>query len=892
MNLKRIVITLIVLAALVSGGYWGYLQFLAPTAVPTPAAQGVNTIAVDIGVRAVSAEARVVPVAHTALAFELGGPVAEILVAEGDQVEAGTPLLRLESQDQEILVRQAETAVLQAQANLAAAQTGRAASLVGLEAAQTAVAAAEAELALLTADPTPAQIALQEALVAAATAGVEQAEGQRSMVLEGASSAEIGAAQAELAAAQAQLVASRRQNEPVINDANADAAAREQAQLRLNAAIAAVTAAQAKLDDLRAGVRSPERLATASAVAAAGSQRDAAAAQLDLLLAGSRPEAVAVAQGNLAQARRAINEAEIAVQQAETAVAQAEAGVVEAETAVQQAQALLAKMTLSAPFSGTVADVSVQVGEVVQPGRPVLTLADFTAWRIETTDLTELNVVAIKLDDPVAITVDAFPGQRLRGRVSDIAATPTLSRGDVTYVVTITPDSVTLPLRWGMTAFVSVGVGGATAVAPSSPTSDIPSTIFAEGVLEPVNHITLSFQSGGRVSQLLVQEGDRVEAGALLIQLDPTDADIALQQAQARLATAEAGLTVAQTRLRLAQSGLESAQGRVAVAEAQLALVQSGPLPEELAAAQANVAAAQAGVTQAIGRRDAALDVATDPNIRSAQARVAAAIADRHAVEEQYDAILTTCFATPAGEVCPLYGPVEEAVRAQLEAARQAEAAAQAALDLLLAGPTAAQRRAAGATVTQAQANLAIAEAQLALLQAGATAEQVAQVAVGVRQAQVGVQQAEVGVQEAETAVALATAQIAAAQTAVDAAQLNRNRLTLTAPFAGMVTSLPINVGAIAAPGVPVLTLADLSGWQVKTTDLTELDVARISSGSITEVTFDAIPNTSVPGTVAQVALIPSFNQGDVVYESTVRLSPSPTLPLRWGMTSFVSVNN
>lgn len=892
MNLKRIIITLIVLAALVGGGYWAYLQFLAPTAVPTPAAQDVNTVAVDIGVRAVSAEARVVPRTYAALAFELGGPVVEILVAAGEAVEAGAPLLRLDSQDQTMMVRQAETAVLQAQATLAAAQTGRAAALVGLEAAQTAVAAAEADLALLTAAPTPAQIALQEALVAAAAAGIQQAEGQRGVVLEGASSAAIGAAQAELAAAQAQLVASRWQNEPVINDANADAAAREQAQLRLNAAIAAVTAAQAKLDDLRAGASSPERQAAAGAVTAASSQRDAAAAQLDLLLASSRPEAVAVAQANLAQVQRAVNEAEIAVQQAETAVTQAEAGVAEAETAVRQAEALLAKMTLTAPFRGTVADVSVQVGEVVQPGRPVLTLADFSAWRIETTDLTELSVVAIKLGDPAAITIDAFPGQRLRGRVSDIAATSTLTRGDVTYVVTIIPEGVTLPLRWGMTAFVSVGVGGATAVAPSSPASDIPTTIFAEGALEPIDHITLSFQGGGRVSQLFVQEGDRVEAGDPLIQLDPTDADIALQQAQARLATAEAGLTVAQTRLRLAQSGLATAQGRVAVAEAQLALVQSGPLPEELAAAQANVAAAQGVVTQAIGRRDAALDVATDPNIRSAQARVAAAIADRRAVEEQYDTILTTCFATPAGEVCPLYGPVEEAVRAQLAATRQAEAAAQAALDMLLAGPTAAQRRAAGAAVTQAQANQAIAEAQLALLQAGATAEQVAQVAVGVRQAQVGVQMTEVAVQEAETAVALATAQVAAAQTAVDAAQLNRDRLTLTAPFAGVITSLPIKIGEIAAPGMPVITLADLSGWQVKTTDLTELDVAGIRGESGVEVTFDAIPNTSVRGTVTQVALIPGFSQGDVVYEVTVRLDPSPTLPLRWGLTSFVTVNN
>lgn len=891
MNWKRILLTLIILAALVGGGYWAYLQFLAPTAVATRTVADVNAIALDTGPRPISAEAQVVPRAYAALSFELGGPIADILVSEGDVVEAGAPLLRLDSREQELIVRQAETAVQQAQANLSAAQTGRAAALVGLAAAQTAVAAAEAELALIAAPPTPAQIALQEALLAAADARIQQAEAQRGVVLEGSSSAEIRAAEAELAAAQAQLTAARLQNEPIVQNESASAGAREQAQLRLNAANAAVTAAQARVNELRAGASSAERLAVSGAVAAASAQRDAAAAQLALLLAGPRPEALAVAQANLAQAQRAVREAELAVQQAETAVAQATAGVTEAETAVQQAQALLAKMTLTAPFSGTVANLPARVGEVAQPGRPILTLADLSAWEIETTDLTELNVVAIKVGDAAEISLDAFPGQRLRGRVSDIARNATLVRGDVTYVVTITPENVTLPLRWGMTAFVTFGAAGATAVA-ASPAPEIPNSVLAEGVLEPIAHVALSFQGGGRVAQVLVSEGERVEAGAPLITLAPGDADIAVQQAEARLATAIAGLQVAESRLALARAGLTTAQERVAVAEAQLALAQSDPLPEELAAAQANVAAAQAGITQAIGSRDAALEIATNANVRAAQAALAAAVANRRAVEEQYDAILTSCVDTPAGEVCPLLGTTEEAVRAQLEAARQGEAAAQAALNQLLAGPTAAQRRAAGAAVPLAEANLAVAEAQLALLQAGATAEQIAQVAVGVQQAQVGVQQAEVAIQEAETAVALAAAQVAAAQTAVEVAQLARERLTLTAPFAGVVTAVAVRAGEIAAPGLPVLTLADLSAWQVKTTDLTELDVARIRPGTAVAVTFDAIPNTAVRGTITQIALTPGFSQGDVVYTVTVRLEPAPTLPLRWGMTSFVSVNN
>ncbi|MCA9935571.1 MAG: HlyD family efflux transporter periplasmic adaptor subunit, partial [Anaerolineales bacterium] len=454
MNWKRLITSLVIVAILVAGGYWAYAKYLAPKPETESAtAVAANTIAIDTGVDSVAAEAQVLPREHALLAFEIGGPVVEILIEEGQTVQAGDPLLRLDARDQEIILQQAETAVLQAQSQLAAAQTGQAAAEVGLTAANTAVAAAQAELDLLTADPTEEQIALQEAQVAAAQAGIQQASGSQAVVLEGATSAEVGVAEAELAAAQAELFAARVQYEPLAQNEDAGTDAREQAQLRLNAAIANAEAAQAQLDELRAGATGPERQAAAGAVGAAVGQQEAAAAQLDLLLAGSRPEAIAVAQANLEQAQRAVAEAELGVQQAETAVAQAEAGVAEAETAVTQAQALLNKMTLTAPFAGTVANIAIKEGEVAQPGVPVITLADFSAWQIETTDLNELNIVAVKVGDPVNVTIDAFPGEKLRGQVSDIASASSLTRGDVTYAVTIALDEVTLPLRWGMTAF-------------------------------------------------------------------------------------------------------------------------------------------------------------------------------------------------------------------------------------------------------------------------------------------------------------------------------------------------------------------------------------------------------------------------------------------------------
>jgi HlyD family secretion protein len=91
----------------------------------------------------------------------------------------------------------------------------------------------------------------------------------------------------------------------------------------------------------------------------------------------------------------------------------------------------------------------------MNPGVPVVQLADFTAWQVETTDLTELDVVNLDIGQKVNVEVDALPGQRLEGTIAEIASMSVLKHGDVTYQVTVAlENSENLPLRWGMTAFV------------------------------------------------------------------------------------------------------------------------------------------------------------------------------------------------------------------------------------------------------------------------------------------------------------------------------------------------------------------------------------------------------------------------------------------------------
>ena len=71
-------------------------------------------------------------------------------------------------------------------------------------------------------------------------------------------------------------------------------------------------------------------------------------------------------------------------------------------------------------------------------------------------------------------------------------------------------------------------------------------TVNAEGKIVPLFFSDLSFQTGGVVAEILVEEGDVVAAGDPLIRLDAVDVEIAHKQAEARLVSARAGLVAAQ----------------------------------------------------------------------------------------------------------------------------------------------------------------------------------------------------------------------------------------------------------------------------------------------------------------------------------------------------------
>jgi multidrug efflux pump subunit AcrA (membrane-fusion protein) len=136
--------------------------------------------------------------------------------------------------------------------------------------------------------------------------------------------------------------------------------------------------------------------------------------------------------------------------------------------------------------------------------------------------------------------------------------------------------------------------------------------------------------------------------------------------------------------------------------------------------------------------------------------------------------------------------------------------------------------------------------------------------------------------------IALGESRLENAQAALAAAEATLRDLELVAQHPGTVTELDIKSGEWVSPGVPVIQIADLSRLQIKTTDLNEIDAARVKLGDQVEVTFDALPGVILQGQVVKIA--PKSSEGSGVnYTVVVALQDWPEA-LRWGMTAFVDI--
>ena len=197
--------------------------------------------------------------------------------------------------------------------------------------------------------------------------------------------------------------------------------------------------------------------------------------------------------------------------------------------------------------------------------------------------------------------------------------------------------------------------------------------------------------------------------------------------------------------------------------------------------------------------------------------------------------------------------------------------------------PAISTRDAASAQLASANAQLASANAQLA--SAKATLERLKDLEAADRD----IASAEAAVAAAEAAVTAAEETISAAEASLNLANQALDNTKLYSPFSGTIVEVNGHDGEVVSPGQPLIVLADFSTLQVETTDMSEVDVARVHVGDTAIISFDALPNVTVTGKVVQIALKKSIGSG-VYYTVTIALDEIPD-NLRWGMSAFAVIN-
>ena len=115
----------------------------------------------------------------------------------------------------------------------------------------------------------------------------------------------------------------------------------------------------------------------------------------------------------------------------------------------------LSNYVITAPFDGIVAEVNVKMGEQIGTDTRAVSITDFSSWTVETTDVTELEVVKLSVGQNVTFVPDALPGLTLKGTITEISQAYTQQGGDILYTVKILVENPDPALRWGMTVEVT-----------------------------------------------------------------------------------------------------------------------------------------------------------------------------------------------------------------------------------------------------------------------------------------------------------------------------------------------------------------------------------------------------------------------------------------------------
>jgi multidrug efflux pump subunit AcrA (membrane-fusion protein) len=365
--------------------------------------------------------------------------------------------------------------------------------------------------------------------------------------------------------------------------------------------------------------------------------------------------------------------------------------------------------------------------------------------------------------------------------------------------------------------------------------------IEASGTIE-ATQINLASEVGGKVFEVIAQEGQAVSTGQALIKMD--DSLILAQLDQAR-----AGLSQAQANYNLIAAGPTSEQRRVLVTAARLELLAAEQALRDLddaavllaAKALQEIALAEQAIDQALQRQDNLATPAEQTDIDSAKASVVLAKDLLDKAREDYEPHANK--------------PEDNVVRAvllnKMSAAQSNYDTAVSRLNNMLGIADEIDVHLADSELAMAEAQLADAQRRYELVKNGPDPNDIA-----LAEARLQTAEANLAASLADPSpeqLALAQAQVEAAQAAVSVLERQLDRLTILAPSQGIVLERLIEPGEVALPSTPLLIMARLDNLTI-TVYVPEDRYGDITLGQAARVSVDSFPTQVFDGQVIHIA--------------------------------------
>jgi HlyD family secretion protein len=436
---RGIIIAGVVLA--VAAGIIYFTQIRGPGAAGAASEYQTETASVGSLTATAGATGTVRPNQSAVLTWQTTGLIDDVFAGVGQRVQEGQELALLSqtSLAQNIILAQADLVNAQkALEDLLNSDTPLARALQAVEDAQTALDNLPTDNQILRAQ---AQVTLVNALEE-----LEDAQyGREKLDYDRASQSRVDAAEANYILAQTEVdrrqkefnkVSGRKDNDPVRALALSNlAAAQQQRDSTLRT-----------LNWYRGNPGQDEISEADARLALAQAQVQDAQTAWERLQDGPTEAEVALLQSQLADAQRDLERMRDGVDPDDIAAAEAR---------VAAAQATIDLAHITAPFAGTITEVSLKPGDLISPGTVAFRLDDLSALLVDV-QVSEVDINRIQIGQPVSLTFDAILNREYSGRVSEVGQVGNAIQGTVNFDVTVEITDADEQVKPGMTAAVNI----------------------------------------------------------------------------------------------------------------------------------------------------------------------------------------------------------------------------------------------------------------------------------------------------------------------------------------------------------------------------------------------------------------------------------------------------